>query len=273
MALKELGLDLPELDQAPQLVFLRPQLFSLDDLASEGASLDFNTAEEVDRYFSGTTRSGSQFLHDPVGRRLPTFDELSPFGKSNTFLSLVAHLSPPDVSNRRRFVHALSTRDVQVMFEGGWMLPLGQEQSLREFIEVYRQLPAEPFANMSEDDRRTQPLRVRMLKQGETTYVYVLNDSPWQLGASLRLELPAGASFESLSSQPLEPLTWEGSQAVWSLNLKPYDLVAVRAGSPLLRVSDAVVNLPPDVLPALQTRIVSLGSRAAQLAILPRSSC
>ena len=229
LAFKELGLDLAELDAAPQLVFLRPQLFSLDDLASEGASLDFSTADEVDRYFSGTRCAGSQFLHDPVGWRLPTFDELSPFGKGNTFLSLVAQVSPPDLSNRRRFVHALSTRDVQVMFEGGWMLPLGQESSLREFMEVYRQLPTEPFANVSDEERRTQPLRVRTLKQADTTYVYVLNDSPWQLGAILRLDLPAGTRFEPLGSRPLEPLTWEGNQAVWNLNLQPYDLVAVCA--------------------------------------------
>ena len=265
LAMKELGLDFRDLDPSPHLVFLRPQLFALDEPSSNGVSQDFNVAEDVDRYFSGSARSGSQFLHDPVGRRLPTFDELSPFGKANTYLSLVAQVSPAGVSNRRRFVHALSVRDAQVIFEGGWMLPLGQEQTLRELFEVYRQLPAEPFAGLTEDDRATQPLRIRQLKQADTTYLYVLNDSPWQVGASLRLDLPAAASFESLGPRPQQPLTRGPGPAVWNLNLQPYDLLAVRVGSPQLQVLEATVKLPPHVLPALQTRIVSLGSRAAQL--------
>jgi hypothetical protein len=266
VAMKELGLGWQDAQQPPALVFLRPHLLTIDDAASEGANCDFNVAKEVDRYFAKSEFTGSQFLHDPVGWRLPTFDELSPFGKDNTFLSLVAQISPPGATNCRRFAHALSASDAQVIFEGGWMLQLGQEESLRRFFEVYRQLPAQRFGNLIDDDRRTQPLEIRALKQNDATFVYVLNDSPWQVEASLRVELPATATFESLAnSGSVETLIREADQAVWSLSLKPYDLKAFRVGSAHLRVLDSSVSLPPDVLRELQTRIVSLGSRAAQL--------
>ncbi len=266
VALNELGLDWSNTNQPDSLVFLRPHLLTVDEEASEGANSDFNLAEDVDRYFAVREFTGSQFLHDPVGWRLPTFDELSPFGKNNTYLSLVAQVSPVGATNRRRFARALSAADAQVIFEGGWMLQLGQEETLRQFFEVYRQLPAARFENLVEDERRTQPLQIRALKQNENTFVYVLNDSPWQVEASLRVELPAAATLESLgSTASVEPLIREGEQAVWSLSLKPYDLKAFRVGSSHLRVLDLSVSLPPDVLRELQTRIVSLGSRAAQL--------
>ncbi len=84
---------------------------------------------------------------------------------------------------------------------------------------------------------------------------------------SLTLELPAKAKLEPLGRPTVEPLAADKrtGQAVWDLNLKPYDLVAVRIDEASVRVVDATVTLPPDVMGALQTRIASLGSRAAQL--------
>ena len=49
------------------------------------------------------------------------------------------------MQNRQRFAHALAEQDAQVIFEGGWLMPMGQEDALREFLHVYRQLPQASF--------------------------------------------------------------------------------------------------------------------------------
>ena len=62
------------------------------------------------------------------------------------------------------------------MFDGGWLLPLGQEDSLHDLISVYRDLPAAPFTTLESD---AQPIVIRTLNRGEQTYFYLVNDSPW----------------------------------------------------------------------------------------------
>jgi hypothetical protein len=151
------------------------------------------------------------------------------------------------------------------MFEGGWMVPMGQEDALREFLQVYRRLPRQSFAATDADRRRWQPLQIRSYATADTSYLYVVNDSPWYVGAAVKLDAPASAHFESLDARPQQAVRQEPAGALWNLTLAPYDLVAVRADHPGVKVADVVINLPPDVKPALENQIRALGVRAARL--------
>ena len=104
-------------------------------------------AGEMDRVFSAAAQSGSLFYHEPQKARLASFDAKSPFGTANTYTWLVSEMSPSGDRNRRRFVHSLATLDSQEMFDGGWLLPLGQEDSLRDILSVYRSLAPRAFRN------------------------------------------------------------------------------------------------------------------------------
>ncbi len=157
------------------------------------------------------------------------------------------------------------SRNAQLIVEGGWLLPMGQEESVREFLQVYRQLPQVSFDTNGEERRRWQPLQVRSRSTAEATYVYVVNDSPWYVGATVRFQAPADAQFVPLDSRPQQLVRSEPAGAHWDLTMAPYDLVAVRANRPGVRVADVTVNLPPDVNPALENQIRSLGERAAAL--------
>src|SRR6185503_16718492 len=95
--------------------------------------------------FSANRDSGSLFYHEPQKARVASFDAKSPFGAANTYTWLVSQMSPSGDRDRRRFVHSLATLDSQAMFDGGWLLPLRQEESLKDIISVYRQLPDERF--------------------------------------------------------------------------------------------------------------------------------
>src|SRR6185503_12014452 len=105
--------------------------------------------------FSANRDSGSLFYHEPQKARLASFDAKSPFGAANTYTWLVSQMSPAGDRNRRRFIHSLATLDSQAMFDGGWLLSLGQEESLKEVLSVYRQLPMAHFETVSAEFQPT----------------------------------------------------------------------------------------------------------------------
>ena len=49
---------------------------------------------------------------------------------------------PAGALNRQRFVHAIATLDADALIDGGWLLPLGAEESLAELVAAYRELPS-----------------------------------------------------------------------------------------------------------------------------------
>ena len=104
-------------------------------LAARAADLETNLAPEMDRLVANGRQTGSLFYHEPQKARLASFDAKSPFGAANTYTWLVSQMSPSGDRNRRRFVHSLATLDSQEMFDGGWMLPLGQEDALAEVVQ------------------------------------------------------------------------------------------------------------------------------------------
>jgi hypothetical protein len=265
-ALREMGLDGERLQAIPNLVLLRPQLLVPRGAPEASpATEEFNRSAEVDEFFRKSAARGAVFVHEPYLMRLPSFDDASPFGKNNTFMSLVAQVSPVGLSNRQRHAHALAVDDSQVLFDGGWLLPMGQEEHLREFLHVYRQLPRQSFDPVADEGRKWQPLQVRTHTTADATYLYVVNDSPWYVGAAVNLDSPVGSQYQSLDSRLEQPVQQQRGADVWTLTLAPYDLVALRADRPGVRVVDVQINLPPDVRPALESEIRSLGVRAGQL--------
>ncbi|MCA9150979.1 MAG: hypothetical protein KDA92_16820 [Planctomycetales bacterium] len=260
VALQALGLDLPELLKTQNLIVMRPRFYAADGMAA--ATREFNASHDIDGQFAAARYSASLFLHDPYLLRVASFDEASPYGKSDTFMSLVAQASPIGRPNRQRFVHALAQEDSLAMFEGGWLLPMGQDEPVREFMRVYRELPAVHFKT---ETQQRQPLTVRSLSTDTKTYLYVVNDSPWHVGASLRLSRAKRAALTFIGSDG-DPSTRTVSDSVaWDLSLAPFAFTAVEIDRPEVGVEAVEVNLPPEVKPSLQDQILRLASRAAQL--------
>ncbi len=251
--------------QQEHVVFLRPQRVEAgDNLASTGVDLELNHSPDVDRTFSIGHDAGSLFYHEPQKARLASFDAKSPFGAASTYTWLVSQISPSGDRNRQRFAHSLATLDAQEMFDGGWLLPLGQEDALREMVGVYRQLPLGRFQTLSGD---TQPVTIRTRSRERDTVAYLVNDSPWSVGLRLDVDMPSGCRMERLGTAPAERDGLErGPQgAVWSLRLKPYDLVAVRFSAPGVQLSHPQVKLGDEVRAALEHKIQDLKSRAEAL--------
>ncbi len=140
------------------LVLLRPErIVPANRLAAQAADLEIGQMPEADAYFRGLPRPGSLFFHPPQEVHVPSFDAEEPLPAELRLAGDPAGALGPQ--NRRRFVHSLAAMDSQVLVDGGWLLPLGQEESVRE--RGGRLPPAAAGALRRSCDGRAGPARSR----------------------------------------------------------------------------------------------------------------
>lgn len=259
--LRWVGLEAELYHDRSQIVLLRPErLAPPGTLASRAVSVELNHAPDFDRAFEHRSAAGNIFFHEPQEARLASFDAKSPFRV--TYTRLVTEPSPAGAENRRRFVHALATLDSQLLFDGGWLLPLGEEDGLRSFIEAYRRLPAARFTTVADVP---QPVTIRSHVEGNRTYVYLVNDSPWRVTTSLSVAAPDSCKIQRLGGNAIAPLTGEAPHRAWKVELGPYDLVAAAFSSPGVGLSGVRTEVDPAGVDQLDARVRELWSRAATL--------
>ncbi len=208
----------------PGIVLLREQrILPPGALASQAIDLETNRSNDWNAALRDEPEAGSLFFHDPQRIRLASFDAKSPFGKDKTYTWLVSQFSPSQQENRRRFVHSLATLDSQAMFDGGWLLPLGQEAALGDLVAAYRRLPAARFSTLPDT---IQPITVRTLRTERRTYAYVVNDSPWTVRLSLQVEGDSTSPPEELGGQHRMDFARPRGRSNWRL------MISSRCGSP-----------------------------------------
>ena len=244
-------------------VFLRPRRIAPPaPVASEAIDIELARSPELDRLASNSALPASLFWHEPQTVRLTSFEAKSPFGKDKTYAWLVSQFSAAGLENRERFVSALagSEMDCAAIFDGGWLLALGQEESLLPLIATYRRIPAARFQTLPCDE----PVTVRTLVRDGQSYFYFVNDSPWPITLSMQVQSPSGVRADELSGLRRLPAL-AGTR--WTLELQPYDFVGVRFASANVRLSDFVVTPPDSVSTELRRRIDNLQRRRVILEI------
>lgn len=264
--LREVGIDPQRYQANGGIVLLRPRIISPPrGLQREALTLSMNESGELDRAAGQMESPASLFFHEPPTTRLESFDRVTPFRESYTWL--VPQMSPSDAANRRRFVHSLTTLDARAMFDGGWLLPLGQEDSIRDLAVAYTNLPSAPFETLPLE---THPVTIRTHQAARGTYVYLANDSPWPASVSLSVIAPDDCHLEAVApGQKLSEPTRAGSLLRWQLELEPYGLVAGRWTPGEIRISAAEVRVPESAATNLQRKIDDLKNRATVLGMQP----
>ncbi len=266
-ALLWVGIDARQYGDNEGLVLLRPErIVPRSSLAAQAVDLEIAQMPDADRYFQNLSPPGSLLFHPPQGLRVPSFDEKGPFRPCYTWLA--AQPVPSGWQNRRRFVHSLATLDAQAIFDGGWLLSMGQEDAIRDLVAVYRQLPAVRLERLGEQlgPSGGQPVTVRFGVRGDRAYVLLVNDAPFPTTTRLRVDAPAGARLQELTGlKTLEPLQRDAEGTYWDVELGPYDLVAAWFSSPKARVFGPQVALPSNVKTVLEKQVGELGYRVAAL--------
>ncbi|MGW8256079.1 MAG: family 10 glycosylhydrolase [Thermoguttaceae bacterium] len=264
--LLQLGFDAQDYRGEDRIVLLRPEyLIPSDNLAEKALQLQLSQLPDVDRYFQAQASPGSLFFHLPREMRIPSFDRKSPIKLSST--TLFSQPSPSGAENRRRFAHSLAALDVQTMFDGGWMLPMGQEDSTRKLAVAYRSLPAIRFQQVDDCRSSSQPVVFRVGHYGNRTYLYAVNDAPFGVAARVNLNTQANCTMEELSGlRKVNPLKTDANgQLYWEVNLDAYDMAAVCLNEPNIQASMPQVTLPKHVAATLASEIILLGARTAAL--------
>lgn len=234
-------------------------------LARQAVSLELAQLPDAERYCQMLWPSGALLFHPPLELRVASFDQKCPFRPCYTWLA--AQVVPSDVENRRRFVHALAALDPQAIFDGGWTLPLGQEESLRPVVAVYRNLPAVRFERAPPaPDSEGQPAVVRFASRGDRTYAYVVNDAPFATAVRIRVSLPDGARLEPLvPGRSVTPLRRDSQGTYWDVELEPFDVVGAWFSAPNVRLGSVQVGVAPEIRAALEKRLSDLVDRVAAL--------
>ena len=262
--LLEAGID-PQLHREPGIVMLRPETVQL---AERLGALSPQLGWDVARAFAGPQGAAAvqaSLLHHPaLSAEVKSFEPQAPFAPGVGWIA--AHTPPAAEFNRRRFARHLAAFDSRMLFDGGFMLPLGQEEPLSDLLAVLRSLPSESFTAV---DEVPQPLTVRIAASGKRTWLYAVNDSPWQVKVRLYLD----DSVEKLSRLGLHQgevkldATSEGR--VWQLEIEPYGLVGAAIDAVGVKVRRVEVELPPDCQKPLTAKLEELAARAASLRDTP----
>ncbi|HVU89030.1 MAG TPA: family 10 glycosylhydrolase [Pirellulales bacterium] len=259
--LLSLGIDPKLCQESEELVLARPQWIEpVNQLVEQGVEVELNQSAEIDRAAQART-AAALFFHEPQQLRLPSFDAKSPFKGAQTLL--VGQPAPAGALNRQRFVHAIATLDAATLIDGGWLLPLGAEESLAEMVATYRELPAAPFETVAGTQ---QPVTIRRHSTDAATYVYFTNDSPWQTRVTVEVETPSVCQLDRFGkTRRLPALSAAGAQRNWVIDLEPFELLAGRFSSPDVQLAHPQVSFAQDVENDLYLRIRELGERVAAL--------
>ena len=211
-------------------------------LGAQAVDLEVAQMPEADQYFRDLPLPGSLFFHPPQEVRVPSLDRKSPFRPC--FAWLVTQPVPSAAENRRRFVHSLAVMDSQALVDGGWLLPLGQEEALRELAAAYRRLPAVRFATLSEGARTAAPpgpVTFRWARVGQAgPWLYVVNDAPFAMTAPRRTwrprRLPRPASLAGQRHGGAARARRRRRRR-GRVDLEPYDLLAVELSEPGVQIA------------------------------------
>jgi hypothetical protein len=264
MAFLQAGIDLRLFRDDAQVVLLRPQrILPTAQLTAQAMDLELSQMSEAAVFFRSLPQSGSLFFHPPQEVRVPSFDQKAAI-KSSCAL-LLTQAVPSGMQNRQRFAESLAGHDAQTLLDGGWMLPMGQEDATHRFVAAFRQLPPVHF-NDAEESHSGQAVIFRWATSEGKTYAYAVNTTPFAASAQVRLTASPNCTIEDISGSGRPGrLRNDGDGLSWVIELEPYDLTAIALSEPDAKLLQPQASLPGQVSESIASRIRQLGARVVVL--------
>ncbi len=259
--LLDLGIDRASLAESPGVVLCATRYVEPAE-----PLVDRAIAMQVSEAFSATARgehgnaSGATLYHRPARQRMTTFDAKSPL---DSYTLLVTESSPDGFDARRAYAVTLDDGDPQLVLDGGELLPLGQEDAVRGVRQMLQHLPAGvPTATTD-----AQPVMVRRYAEADRTTLLIVNGCPWPTAATVSLDVPQTAAVEPLAVASVDdvtapmPQSLGAGQQVWTLQLAPYDVRAVRIAAAGVEVVAVDASVGDVARQELDARLANLGDR------------
>ncbi|MEK6236792.1 MAG: hypothetical protein N2C14_18960, partial [Planctomycetales bacterium] len=267
-AFQSAGIDPKLYHGAKSPVLLRPRrLASPQALGdSNGLGREFNRTPDVDKLFRDSGFLGAQCYQAARSRSSSSFDARGPWKTSR--LQMLDQAVPSGAANSRRLAQALAAFDADLICDGGDLLALSENPESREFLNIYRALPAARFEDLK---LPTQPVVARIHRDAKSATLYFVNDSPWPVTLRMLLRTPRETVAEAVGGTEIPSLRNGADGARWDVPLRPHQLLAARFSDPKIRVLKAAVVSPPELPAKLKQQIERLSSRIAALRPLNKS--
>ncbi|MDO4586112.1 MAG: hypothetical protein Q4C95_02325 [Planctomycetia bacterium] len=252
-SIRRIGFDLDLFSKNSSITFLRPGFVTSTSKLNQMASLmEFDSNNAISLFSKNLNNTGAFFYHLPKAQNIESFDQASPFHPTITQIETRAVAS--DYENKRRFMNQLSNCDTFYFFDGGAMIPMGAETSLRDFISVFKEIPLIPFKTWTTNkdsngnEKTIQPIILRYSQTKKETWVYLLNNAPFHTKVRFSMKYQPNAQFELLGKKQNDSLPLLGVDSfVWSMTLNPFDLTAFRLSDPKATVDYIDVSCPNEI--------------------------
>jgi hypothetical protein len=264
LAFLQAGIDLRLFRDDAHVVLLRPQrIMPATQLTAQAMDLELAQMSEAALFFRSLPQSGSVFFHPPQEARIPSFDQKVAIKSSGVLL--LTQTVPSGAQNRERFTDSLAAHDAQILIDGGWMVPLGQEEATRRFATAFRQLPNVHFHD-AEESHAGQPVVFRWASSEGKTCAYALNTTPYPVSAQVRVNASPNCSIDDLggNGRPGQ-LKNDGDGLVWVTELEPYGMLAGCFSEPDAKLIQPQSSLPANVSGSIAQQIRLLGARVVSL--------
>ncbi len=255
--LPQRGLDFSLLQKVPGVVVLRPAVWhastNLADRLFDDAVNDHPSFVTAFR----SPETGVLAYHCPADCRACDIAGISP---GHPVLRLAVHTCSSSRDKRRRFVRALAASDAQMMFDGGWLMPLAEEEETADLRQILRALPRIPFYRFESDDL---PAIVRVARRDKKTYLYVANEFAEPVQITVQLTCPPGTKCQPLGpSRPVGIEPAEGAPSRLPVALDGYGLAAWEIDHEDVRVQGLQTELPASAIASLKAQVQKFGRLA-----------
>jgi len=257
------GIDFELLENQSGLVVLRPPP---GVVAGNGTDVEYVDTSFWNMAAQGCPQ-GSLLWHQIQECRVAEFDSISPWQPAFTWL--VAQTSPTGQITRKQYASSLATSDSMMVFEGGWRPPFGQETHTRAIRDLITSLPAIPFHR---NNIQHQPALVRVARDRDQTWIYVVNELGHETHIKLRLSSGPNVVARRLPDRTSIQLTSdeEGGSTVL-VKLGPYEAWACEVIDPRCRITDVVSEVSSSALANIESAIRQFDEKIGDLR-LPRKT-
>lgn len=257
----ELGIDRKELEQAGAIVCPARFVGPASPLVDRAIDLEINEAVTLaERNATEPGYQAASFYHRPSRRRLASFDAKSPLP---SYTLLVNQSSADQTSVRQQYALAMSERDPSLFVDGGELLPMGQEDSMRDVRRLLQQLPTHAQVTVE----HAQPATIRTYAAADSTTIVVVNECPWRTEVEVLLELPVDVDLELLTGDTEnqdaahQRLKLQTGRQSWKLKLEPYAIQAARLTAAGVKVAEVRATIGEKSKSELAARVNELNNR------------
>ena len=268
LAWREIGLDLANIKELERTVILPARSHSsLWSPASRRVERVMFEDKEMKTQLGLMQLPGALFYRSPASLSVPKLDQLTGPSTIPGEGIIQPEFSPAADGNRKRWAQAMTLADCQFLFDGGWGVALGQEQSTAQWLRAYRAIPSVPFDPVESPQATTNPVQivVRQAFFDNDTWWYFVNPSPWETRVQLVVTADGSLNLQSSNSARREISGSQESTKTCTLTLDPFGLHVLRARGVQATVDKLDVSVPESARVKIEQDLNEFFAQVTQL--------